>query len=95
LPTEVVDELRHQTQALEIEPMRSENGRKEDRRVGRVVRRAQCDGGMAAVGQTHDDVRAFAAADADYGQLLSAERVMGMGDGHESQRELGGRGSAL
>jgi hypothetical protein len=27
--------------------------------------------------------------------LLSAERVMGMGDGHESRWELGGRGSAL
>jgi hypothetical protein len=34
-------------------------------------------------------------ADADDGQLLSAERVMGMRDDHESRRELGSRGSAL
>jgi hypothetical protein len=33
--------------------------------------------------------------DADDGQLLSAEGMMGMRDGHESQSKLGGRGSAL
>jgi hypothetical protein len=92
---EVVDELRQLTQALEIEQMRSVNGRKGSRGVDRVVRGTEGDGGMAAIGQTHDDVRAHAAADADNGQLLSAKGVMGMGDGHQSGRELGGRGSAL
>lgn len=95
LSAEIVDEQGHLTKALKIEQMRSANGRRGRRGDDRIVRRVEGDGGMAAIGQTDDDVRALAAADADNGQLLSAERVMGMGNGHQSQRELGGRGSAL
>ncbi len=50
---------------------------------------------MTAIGQADNDIRAGAVADTNDGQLLSAERVMGMRDGHESRRELGSRGSAL
>ena len=57
---------------------------------------AEGDGGMAAVRQADDDdVGILAVADADDRQLLPPEGMMGMGDGHESRRSLGGRGSAL
>jgi hypothetical protein len=93
LLAEAVNELGHQTQALEVEQMRSR--RKGSREVGGVVRRAEGDGGMAAVRQTDDDVRTLTVADADDGQLLPAERMMRMRDGHASRRGLGRRGSAL
>ena len=63
--------------------------------VESVVRGAEGDGGVAAIGQTHDDIRALTTADADDGQLLSAERVLWMGNGYQSQRERGRRGSVL
>jgi hypothetical protein len=50
---------------------------------------------MAAVGQPDNDIRAGAVADADHRQLLSSQWVVGMSDGHESQRDLGRRGSVL
>lgn len=50
---------------------------------------------MTAIRQPDDDVGALATADADDGQLLSPEGMMGMRDRHESRRELGRRGSAL
>jgi hypothetical protein len=93
LLAEAVDELGHLPQALEIEQMRSR--RKGSRGVGSVVRGAEGDGGMAAIRQADDDVRALAVTDADDGQLLSAEGMMGMRDRHESRGELGGRGSTL
>jgi hypothetical protein len=95
LPAEFIDEPSQLTQPLEVEEMRSGGGRTRCRRVGGVVGRAERHGGMAAIGQPHDDVRALAVADTDDGQLLSAERVMGMRDGHASRRELGRGGSAL
>jgi hypothetical protein len=52
-------------------------------------------GGMAAIGEPDNDVRVFAMTDGDDRQLLSAERMMGMGYGHESRRGLGQWGSAL
>jgi hypothetical protein len=95
LPAELVDELSQLTQALEVEEVRSSDGRRGCQRVAGVVCRVQRHGGMAAIGQTDDDIRAAAVADTDHGQLLSAERMMGMRDGHESRRGLGRRGSAL
>ena len=50
---------------------------------------------MRAIGQADDEVRVHTAADAKDSDLLAAEGVMGMCDGHESQSKLGGRGSAL
>ena len=95
MPAEVVDELCQLTQPLEIEEVRSGDGRKGCPRVGGVVGGAERHSGMAAIGQTHDDIRAVTVADTDDRQLLSAEGMMGMRDGHESQSKLGGRGSAL
>ena len=92
MAAEGVDECGHLTQAGEIEEM-SRVGR--NRRVPGVVGGVEGDSAMAAVRQTHDDVRTRAVADADDGQLLSAERVVRMRDGHASRRELGKRGSAL
>ncbi len=95
LSAEIVDEQGHLTKALKIEQMRAANGRRGRRGDDRIVGHAERHGGMAAIGQPHDDVRACAVADTDDGQLLSAERVMGMRDGHASRRELGRGGSAL
>jgi hypothetical protein len=95
LPAEFVDELSKLTQALEIEEVRSSNGRRAGQGVAGVVRRVQRHGGMAAIGQTDDDIRAVAVADTDHGQLLATERMMGMRDGHASRRGLGREGSAL
>jgi len=75
--------------------VRSGDGRRREYGVHSGVGGAEGHGRMAAIGQADNDIRAGAVADADDGQLLSAERVMGMRDDHESRRELGSRGSAL
>ena len=94
MPAEFVDALRQLTQPLEVEEVRS-GGRIECQRVYGVVGGADRNGGMAAIGQTDDDIRPRAVADTDDGQLLSAEGMMRMRDRHASQRALGRRGSAL
>lgn len=58
-------------------------------RCGRIVGGVHGESGVAAVRQTDDDIRPGALPNADDGQLLSAQWVMGMGNGHESQRNLG------
>jgi hypothetical protein len=96
LPAEFVDALGQLTQPLEVEEMSSSDRRRGGHGVvPSEVGRAERDGSMAAIGQTDDNIRAGAVADTDHGQLLSAERMMGMRDRHESQREFGRRGSAL
>lgn len=87
MPPAVIKELSHLTQALEIEEMRS--GRKGCRGSHSTVRRAEGDSSMAAIGQANDDVRVFPVTDADDGQLLSPEWMMGVRDRHESRRGLG------
>jgi class 3 adenylate cyclase len=64
LLAEAVDELGHLTQALEIEQMICS---RKGSRGGGVVRGAEGDGSMAAIGQADDDVRALAVPDADDG----------------------------
>jgi hypothetical protein len=95
LLAEFVDALRQLPQSLESEEVGSGTGRKGCQRVGGVVGRAERHGGMAAIGQAHDDVRTLPAADTDDGQWLSAEGVMGMRDGYASPRGLGREGSAI
>jgi hypothetical protein len=95
LPAEFVEELSQLTQALEVEEVRSSDSRRGRQRVADVVRRVQRHGGVAAIGQTDDDIRAAAVADTDHGQLLSVERMMRMRDRHKSRRGLGREGSAL
>jgi hypothetical protein len=95
LLAEGVDELRHLTQALEIEKMASADWRKRSGGTDAIIGRAEGDARMAAIRQTHDDIGPLAVADADDGQLLSVERMMGVSNRHASRRGLGGRGSAL
>ena len=89
------EELGHAAQAVEVEQRNSGGRRERSRGVSRVVSRVEGDGSMAAIGQADDDSGVGTAAEAHDGQSLSAERVMGMGDGHPSRRNLGRRGSAL
>ncbi len=90
---EALDVLGHLTQSVEIKQVRGREGKKRGIR-GRVSG-AEGDGGVVAIRQTDDDIRALAAADANDGELLPAERMMGMRDRHASRRGLGRGGSAL
>ena len=62
---------------------------------GGIVRAAHGDGGMVPVRESDDEIGIEPSAELDDLDLLSTERVMGMGDGHESRRGLGGGGSVL
>ena len=87
------NELGQLAQSLQIEQGRDRTGRGRD--GGRAVRIPEGNRGMAAVRQANDDVRVSAVPNADDGQLLSAERMMGMGNRHRSRRRRGSKGSAL
>src|SRR5437870_5006525 len=65
LPAVFIDELSQLPQPLQVQEVRSGDGTLGCQRVGGVVGRAERHGGMAAIGQTHDDVRARAVADTD------------------------------
>jgi hypothetical protein len=56
---------------------------------GGIVRAAHGDGGMVPVRESDDEIRVEPSAELDDLDLLSAERVMRMCDGDESQRRLG------
>jgi hypothetical protein len=56
---------------------------------GRRISAAHGDGGMVPVRESDDEIGIEPSADPDDLDLLSAERVMGMGDGNESRRGLG------
>lgn len=58
-------------------------------RRGGIVSAAHGDGGMVPVRKSDDEIGIEASANLDNLDLLSAERVMGMGDGDESRRGLG------
>ena len=62
---------------------------------GGIVGAAHGDGGMVPVRESDDEIGIEPSAELDDLDLLSTERVMGMGDGHESRRGLGGGGSVL
>jgi hypothetical protein len=76
----VGEELGQLAQSLQIEQVRDRTGRGRD--GGRAVRVTESNRGVAAVRQAHDDVRVSAVPNADDGQSLSAEGMMGMGDRH-------------
>jgi hypothetical protein len=56
---------------------------------GGIVRAAHGDGGMVPVRESDDEIGIEPSAELDDLDLLSAERVMRMGDGDESRRRLG------
>ena len=62
-------------------------------RRGGIVGAAHGDGGMVPVRESDDEIGIEPPAELDDLDLLSAERVMGMGDGDESRRGLGEGGS--
>jgi hypothetical protein len=62
---------------------------------GGIVSAAHGDGGMVPVRESDDEIGIEPSAELDDLDLLSTERVMGMGDGDESRRGSGGGGSVL
>ena len=91
---ELRDELCCLAEPLEGEQMQRARGDFQGRQRG-IVRAAHGDRSMRAIREPDDEIRISTAPDADDLDLLAAERVMGMGDGHASQRRLGIRGSVL
>ena len=56
---------------------------------------AHGDGGVRSIGEAYDDVRIGAAPNSNDLESLAAERVMRVGDGHQSRSGTGKRGSVL
>jgi hypothetical protein len=88
LARDAVEEQADLTEPLEIqEVIRPGRGLAFGR--GGIVRAAHGDGGMVPVRESDDEIGIEASAKQDDLDLLSAEWVMRMGDGDESQRRLG------
>jgi hypothetical protein len=88
LARDAVEEQAELTEPVEIqEVIRPRRGLAFGRRG--VVRAAHGDGGMVPVRESDDEIGVEPSAEQDDLDLLSAERVMRMGDGDESQRRLG------
>jgi len=83
-----IEELEDLTEAIEIEEVSRRRGRI---RFGRseIIGAAQRDGGMPPVRQSDDEIWINSPAETDDLDPLSAERMMGTGDGDESRRRLG------
>src|SRR4051795_12607653 len=94
LARDAVEEQADLTEPVEIqEVIRSGRGLAFGRRA--IVRAAHGNGGMVPVRESDDEIGVDPSADSDDLGRLSAERVMRMGDGDESQRRLGRGGSLL
>jgi hypothetical protein len=88
LARDAVEEQADLTEPLEIqEVIRPGRGLALGR--GGIVRAAHGDGGMVPVRESDDEIGVEPSAEQDDLDLLTAERVMRMGDGDESQRRLG------
>jgi hypothetical protein len=90
-----VEKLDHPPQSVEVEYVCGTGRRGQRRWISRGLGCVDGNGRVTAVGQPNDDIGMLTVAEADDRQLLSAEGMMGMGNGHESRRRLGQRGSAL
>jgi hypothetical protein len=86
--TEAIEEQAGLAESVEIEKM-IQPGRGPALRRRGIVRAAHGDGGMVPVRKSDDEVRIDPSAELDDLDLLSAERVMRMGDGDKSQGRLG------
>jgi hypothetical protein len=91
---DAVEELEDVTEAVEIQEV-IRPGREVALGRGEIIGAAQGEGGMPSVRETDDEIRIVPAAKPDDLDSLAAKRMMGMGDGDESRRRLGGGGSAL
>jgi len=88
LARDTVEEESDLTEPMEVqEVIRPGRGLVTGRRA--IVGAAHGDGGMMPVRESDDEIGVAPSADPDDLGLLSAERVMRMGDGDESQRRLG------
>jgi hypothetical protein len=88
LAREAIEEEAGLTEPVEIqEVIRPGRGLAVGR--GGIVRAAHGDGGMVPVRESDDEIGIEPSAEQDDLHLLSAEWVMRMGDGDESQRRLG------
>ena len=94
LSSEAIEHLEDLTEAVEVEEVIGPRWPLILRR-SEIIGVAQGKGGMPPVGETDDELRIRSTPKADDLDLLAAERMMGMGDGDESRRRLGRRGSAL
>jgi hypothetical protein len=88
LARDAVKEQANLTESVEIQEVIGP-GRGLTFRRGGIVRAAHGDGGMVPVRESDDEIGVEPSAEQDNLDLLSAERVMRMGDGDESQRRLG------
>jgi hypothetical protein len=93
LSSEAIEHLEDLTEAMEIEEVIGPRWPLILRRI-EIIRVAQGNGGMPPVGESDDELRIRSTPKADDLDLLAAERMMGMGDGDQSRRRLGRRGSA-
>ena len=88
LARDAIEEQADLTEPVEIEEViRPGRGLAVGR--GGIVRAAHGDGGMVPVRESDDEIGIEPSAELDDLDLLSAERVMRMGDGDESRRGLG------
>jgi hypothetical protein len=92
--SDAIEHLEDLTEAVEIEEVIGPQWPIILRRR-QIIGAAQGDGDMPPVGELHDEIRILSATKADDLDLLAPERMMRMGDGDESRRRLGRRGSAL
>jgi hypothetical protein len=92
--SDAIEHLEDLTEAVEIEEVIGPRWPLILRR-SEIIGAAQGNGGMPPVGESDDEVGILSTPKADDLDLLTAERMMGMGDGDESRRRLGRRGSAL
>jgi hypothetical protein len=92
--SDAIEHLEDLTEAVEIKEMIRPRWPLILRR-SEIIRVAQGDGGMPPVGESDDELGIHSTPQADDLNLLAAERMMGMGDGDQSRRWLGRRGSAL
>ncbi len=91
---EAIEHLEDLPEAVEIQEV-NWPGRGISLRGREIIRAAQGDGGMPSVGESDDEIGIDSPTETNDLDALSTEGVMGMGDGDESRRRLGRRGSAL
>ena len=86
--SDAIEEPENLTEAVEVQEV---SRRRRGVVLGRseIIGAAQRDGGMPPVRESDDEIRIDSAAETDDLDPLSAEWMMGMGDGDESRRRLG------
>jgi len=94
LSSDAIEHPEDLTEAMEVEEVIGPSWQLILRR-GEIIGVAQGDEGRPSVGESDHELRSRSTPQADDLDLLAAERMMGMGDGDQSRRRLGRRGSAL